>query len=127
MSPADVLWVRRFGHTLPTDARATLQGSARVADPTSSLRADAARNRELILDAARGAFAQHGLDVSLREIARRAGVSEPTLRRRFASKEELVGEAFEDKVEVYAGLALAALEEFAKRASGHGYRAPAIT
>ncbi|BCB89786.1 TetR/AcrR family transcriptional regulator [Phytohabitans suffuscus] len=76
----------------------------------ASLRADAARNRELILNAARELFAEEGLDVSMRQIARRAGVGEPTLRRRFASKEELVGEAFADKVAVYADLADAALE-----------------
>lgn len=70
-----------------------------------TLRADAARNRELILDAARELFAQEGLDVSLRQIAKKAGVGEPTLRRRFSSKEELVAEAFEDKVAIYAELA----------------------
>lgn len=78
---------------------------------TTSLRADAARNRELILDAARELFAVEGLDVSLRQIAKRAGVGEPTLRRRFASKEELVAEAFEDKVAVYAELAGRALDD----------------
>lgn len=75
------------------------------------LRADAARNRERILDAARELFAEHGLDVSMRQIARRAGVGEPTLRRRFASKEALVAEAFADKVAVYAELAEAALHD----------------
>ncbi|MEU6642616.1 helix-turn-helix domain-containing protein [Saccharomonospora sp. NPDC046836] len=76
----------------------------------ASLRADAARNRELILAAAREVFAESGLDVSMRQIALRAGVGEPTLRRRFGSKEELVAEAFEDKVGAYADLANAALE-----------------
>lgn len=81
-----------------------------MATTSTSLRADAARNRELILKAARGLFAEEGLEVSMRQIARRAGVGEPTLRRRFASREELVAEAFEDKVAVYADLAEAALE-----------------
>jgi AcrR family transcriptional regulator len=75
------------------------------------LRADAARNRELLLTAAREAFAEHGLDVSMRQIAARASVSEPTLRRRFASKEDLVAEAFEDKIAQYADLALNALDQ----------------
>jgi len=44
------------------------------------------------------------------EIPRRAGVSEPTLRRRFESKEALVAEAFNDKITTYADLAEAALE-----------------
>lgn len=74
-----------------------------------TLRTDAARNRALILDAAREMFAEEGLDVSLRQIAKRAGVGEPTLRRRFSTKEELVAEAFEGKVACYAELAEGAL------------------
>lgn len=77
---------------------------------TSLLRADAARNRELILAAAREVFAESGLQVSMRQVAKRAGVGEPTLRRRFASKEQLIAEAFEDKVVIYADMAHAALE-----------------
>lgn len=45
----------------------------------------------------------------MRQIARQAGVGEPTLRRRFSSKEELIAEAFEDKVKTYADLAEQAL------------------
>ncbi|MFZ0385038.1 MAG: TetR family transcriptional regulator [Solirubrobacteraceae bacterium] len=43
------------------------------------LRRDAAENRQRILDAARGAFALKGIDVSLIEIARRAGVGQRDL------------------------------------------------
>lgn len=75
------------------------------------LRADAVRNRERLLAAAREVFAEHGLDVSMREIARHAGVSEPTLRRRFADRDELVAAVFEDKIELYAEAAEAALRE----------------
>ena len=64
------------------------------------LRADAARNRARLVSAAREVFSQQGLNVSMRQVARHAGVSEPTLRRRFASKEELVAEAFGDQVAV---------------------------
>src|SRR3954465_15727065 len=60
------------------------------------LRADAARNRTLILDAARAAFAAGGLDVGVEEIARRAGVGKGTLYRRFPTKEALVRAIFED-------------------------------
>lgn len=77
---------------------------------TQGLRTDAAQNRDLILAAAREVFAETGITASLREISRRAGVSEPTLRRRFASKAELVAEAFADKVALYADLAHAALD-----------------
>jgi len=60
------------------------------------LRADAARNRARVLDAARSAFAESGLDVGVEEIARRAGVGKGTLYRRFPTKEALVRAIFED-------------------------------
>jgi AcrR family transcriptional regulator len=62
------------------------------------LRSDARDNRDRILDAARTAFASHGLTVSMREIARRAGVGPATLYRRFPTKELLVTEAFADEM-----------------------------
>jgi AcrR family transcriptional regulator len=63
------------------------------------LRADAARNRARILDAARAAFAETGLDVGVEEIARRAGVGKGTLYRRFPTKEVLVRAIFDDLLE----------------------------
>jgi AcrR family transcriptional regulator len=75
------------------------------------LRADAVRNREKLLAAAREVFSKHGLDVSMRQIARHAGVSEPTLRRRFADRDELIAAVFEDKIVLYAEVAEAALKE----------------
>jgi AcrR family transcriptional regulator len=59
------------------------------------LRADAARNRARVLDAAREAFAELGLDVGVEEIARRAGVGKGTLYRRFPTKDALVRAIFE--------------------------------
>ena len=56
------------------------------------LRADAERNRKLILEAAYGAFADEGVDISLAEIARRAGVGFATVQRRFPTKDALVTE-----------------------------------
>ncbi|GAA2120731.1 TetR/AcrR family transcriptional regulator [Actinomadura napierensis] len=53
------------------------------------LRADARRNRERILEAAREAFAAEGVSVSLDEIARRAGVGPGTVHRHFPTKKEL--------------------------------------
>jgi AcrR family transcriptional regulator len=63
-----------------------------------TLRSDAQDNRERILDAARAVFAAEGLSVSMREIARRAGVGPATLYRRFPTKEMLVTEAFTDQM-----------------------------
>jgi AcrR family transcriptional regulator len=59
------------------------------------LRRDAAANRRRILDAARDAFAREGIDVSLIEIARRAGVGNATLHRNF-TKESLVQALYEE-------------------------------
>jgi len=60
-----------------------------------ALRADAARNRELILDAAMEVFAERGLDASTSEVARRAGVGEATLFRRFPHKQDLIDAVLE--------------------------------
>ncbi|MEV6341848.1 helix-turn-helix domain-containing protein [Actinoplanes sp. NPDC051851] len=58
------------------------------------LRADARRNRAALLTAAREVFAEQGLDASLDEIARRAGVGNATLYRRFPSRRHLIAEVF---------------------------------
>jgi AcrR family transcriptional regulator len=85
-----------------------------MAAPGRPLRADAARNRTLILDAARAAFADGGLDVGVEEIARRAGVGKGTLYRRFPTKEALVRAIFDE-----------ILAEFARMADQAGERADA--
>jgi AcrR family transcriptional regulator len=54
------------------------------------LRADAARNRELLLAAAEAEFVERGLDASIADIARRAGVAKGTVFRHFATKEDLI-------------------------------------
>jgi AcrR family transcriptional regulator len=53
------------------------------------LRADAQRNRGRVLDAAAEAFAEVGPDVTIDEIARRAGVGHGTVFRRFPTKDAL--------------------------------------
>jgi AcrR family transcriptional regulator len=60
-----------------------------VASPPPKLRADARRNREKVLQAARDAFAASGYDVPLDDIAVRAGVGAGTVYRHFPSKEAL--------------------------------------
>ena len=61
-----------------------------TAEPQTRLRADARRNRDQIIAAAKAAFAEHGPDVPMEEIARRAGVGVGTLYRRFPDRETLI-------------------------------------
>lgn len=63
------------------------------------LRADAARNRALLLAAAADEFAEHGLDASVADIARRAGVGKGTVFRHFATKDDLIAAIVLDRVE----------------------------
>src|SRR5690242_2170061 len=65
-----------------------------------TLRSDARDNRERILAIARLAFATEGLDVPIREIARRAQVGVATVYRRFPTKEALLAEAFAEQMAV---------------------------
>jgi AcrR family transcriptional regulator len=66
---------------------------------TRPLRADARRNRDRVLEAARAAFGAEGSDVSLDEIARRAGVGPGTVYRHFATKEALFEAVVFDRME----------------------------
>ena len=75
------------------------------------LRADAQRNRVALLSAAREIFADQGLDASLDEIARRAGVGNATLYRRFPTRRDLIAEVFAGQMSEYVRLADLALHE----------------
>src|SRR5688500_2299278 len=73
-------------------------------------RVDAVRNREAIGDAAREVFAEQGLNAALDVIARRAGIGNATLYRRFPSRADLVAAVFAERMAehvaaVEAGLA----------------------
>lgn len=76
------------------------------------LRADAERNRAALLAAAREVFGEQGLDASLDEIARRAGVGNATLYRRFPTRADLIAAVFAEH--------RAAQLELAERALRHG-------
>jgi AcrR family transcriptional regulator len=62
------------------------------------LRRDAERNRQLILAAARALFAERGLEVSLGEVAREAGLGVGTVYRRFPTRGALVDALFADRL-----------------------------
>jgi AcrR family transcriptional regulator len=70
------------------------------------MRADARRNYERLLTAATAAFAEHGADdVSLEEIARRAGVGIGTLYRHFPARQALLEAVYKDQVDGLDALA----------------------
>ena len=64
--------------------------------PERPLRADARRNRALVLEAAAACFADAGDSVPIDEIARRAGVGVGTVCRHFATKQDLIDAVIED-------------------------------
>jgi AcrR family transcriptional regulator len=63
-----------------------------------ALRADARRNREMIIAAAEGLFLRDGANASLEEIARRAGVGSATLHRHFRTRKHLLETVYFDHV-----------------------------
>lgn len=78
--------------------------------PVRPLRRDAERNRQRILKAASEVFTERGLEVSLDEVARQAGVGVGTVYRRFRTKEDLVEALFVDRIDEIAALAEEATE-----------------
>ena len=74
-----------------------------TAEALKPLRADARRNRERVLVAAREVFAEQGTDGSVAEIARRAGVGAGTIFRNFPTKRDLLLAALEDSLEEIVG------------------------
>jgi AcrR family transcriptional regulator len=73
------------------------------------LRRDAERNRQRILRAAAEVFTQRGLDATLDDVAREAGVGVGTVYRRFPDKESLVAELFADRIDALVAVAEEAL------------------
>ena len=63
------------------------------------LRRDAERNRQRILAAAAGVFTERGLDATLDEVARAAGVGVGTVYRRFPDKEALIAALFRERID----------------------------
>jgi AcrR family transcriptional regulator len=74
------------------------------------LRADAQRNRARLLEAAAAVFAEHGLEVSVGEVALRAGVGRATVFRNFPTKQDLIAAIVRKRIDdaIAAGRALLA-------------------
>jgi AcrR family transcriptional regulator len=80
------------------------------------LRRDAEQNRQRLLDAAAEVFAEHGLEASVEEIARAAGVGMGTLYRRFPTKDALISALVHDVLTTMLGIA----KEGTERPDGTG-------
>lgn len=76
-------------------------------------RADARRNRESLLEAAKAAFAEVGAEASLEEIARRAGVGIGTLYRHFPTRDAVVEAVYRREVQQLADAAPRLIESMA--------------
>ena len=76
-----------------------------------TLRADAARNREAIVEAARAMFAEQGLEAPLDEIAKRAGTGNATLYRRFPTRGDLVAAVFAEQMAAHVAAVETALAD----------------
>lgn len=70
-----------------------------MAKKSRTLRSDAARNRESLLEVATRMYARAKTEPSIREIAREAGVGVGTLYRHFPTREALVEAVYRDQVE----------------------------
>ncbi len=67
-------------------------------------RTDARRNRERILEVAKDAFTRHGVEASLDDIARQAGVGPGTLYRHFPTRDALIEAVYRSEVEKLAAV-----------------------
>jgi AcrR family transcriptional regulator len=88
----------------------TDETSRRASEPALSagerpLRRDAERNRQRILAAASEVFTERGLDATLDDVARAAGVGVGTVYRRFPDKESLVAALFRERIDALVAVA----------------------
>lgn len=79
--------------------------SEEAAGTGGRLRADARRNEEALLEAAKQVFARSGVDAPVREIAAQAGVGLATLYRRFPTRADLIAAVFRREVDACADAA----------------------
>ena len=81
-----------------------------IPDSVRPLRADARRNRERILKAARAVFADQGMHSQIDDVAKRAKVGVGTVYRHFPTKEALLESLVREHFEEIAGYAREAVE-----------------
>jgi AcrR family transcriptional regulator len=83
--------IRAYGVDVPFVNPYICYGMSQILEPTvRPQRADARRNREKVLAAARAAFAEQGAEAQMDDVARRAEVGVGTVYRHFPTKEALL-------------------------------------
>jgi AcrR family transcriptional regulator len=80
--------------------------------PKRHIRADAQRNEDALLEAAKAVFATTGVDAPVREIAAKAGVGLGTLYRRFPTRADLIAAVFRREVDACTAEAEALAAEY---------------
>jgi AcrR family transcriptional regulator len=95
----------------PRDAGAAAWDNPRMEGEPRRLRADAERNRRRLIDAATAMFSERGLEVSVGEIAERAGVGRGTLFRNFPSKDALITAVVAERIRESVARGRARLDE----------------
>jgi AcrR family transcriptional regulator len=106
---------RRMSPDIYMEASSVLQGVPVATAKKNSTtprkpRADAERNRHRLAEVAKEAFAEHGGDVTLDEIAKRAGVGIGTLYRHFPTRDAMLQAVYRHEVEQLATAATTLLE-----------------
>jgi AcrR family transcriptional regulator len=79
--------------------------------PDRPLRADAARNRLRVVEAAAAVFAELGVEANIDDVAARAGVGRATIYRSFPTKDHLVAAVAIERLRRFERLAVEALDE----------------
>jgi AcrR family transcriptional regulator len=87
------------------------EGESGRSRPARLLRADAERNRQRILAAAAELFTEQGLEPSLDDVARHAGVGVGTVYRRFPDKAALADALFDERIDALVAMAEQAQDE----------------
>jgi len=82
-----------------------------MTEASTRLRADARRNRDRVVEAARSVFAERGLEATVAEIAVRAGVGKATVYRSFPTRDALLAAVALDRLEWFEGRLRRALDE----------------
>jgi AcrR family transcriptional regulator len=95
----DLRFSKRVSELISTQGLDEEVGAVTTVQGERPLRADAQRNREKLLTAAMAAFAERGVDASLEDIARTAGVGIGTLYRHFPSRDALMEAVYRHQVE----------------------------